>query len=123
MPGGRPTDYDPSFVQKADEYLTSGWKKDVVPSRQGFAQFLGFTKPTILEWAKKYEEFSYALEKIDDEQYRILQNQGLAGTFSSTITKLMLSGNHGIREKTDVTSDDKAIGVADAVIEAIKSSK
>ena len=54
-------------------------------------------------------DFLHALEKIENLQGKILQNKGLLGEFNPTITKLMLSANHGMREKSDITSDDKPI--------------
>ena len=36
---------------------------------------------------------------------------GLSGDYNSTIAKLILSTNHGMREGTDITSDNKPIAI------------
>ncbi len=38
-----------------------------------------------------------------------LIDMGLSGVYNSTIAKLILSSNHGMRERLDKTSDDKPI--------------
>lgn len=90
-----------------------------LPTRHGFARFIGKTKSTLDYWAADHPEFSSALEKIDDLQYERLVMNGLSGLYNSTIAKLLLSGNHGVVERKDVTSKDEAIGsVADVIAEA-----
>ena len=86
-----------------------------LPSVEGFVIWLRNTKKiklvrkTLYNWAKTNEDFATALEKIKDEQLTRLINKGLSGKYHPVIAKLMLSSNHGMREKSDVTSDDKPI--------------
>ena len=119
---GRPTKYLPELCEKADEYLLLNQDEEVeipnskgtrtkvkLPTVEGFALFLGVNKDTLYEWNKLYPDFSDSLSKIVIEQKKRLLNKGLEGTYNSTIAKLVLSSNHGMREGTDVTSDGKPI--------------
>jgi len=131
--GGRPTKYEGNVtVKKVDEYLdtcvdeieifekTVGDKstsyerilKTNIPSVAGLAIYLDLSKDTIYAWAREYPEFSYALEKVSRLQEQKLMNGSVAGTYNSTISKLILSSNHGYREKSDVTTDGKAINLS-----------
>lgn len=137
---GRPTEYDPKYIKKVDDYLKQcrdkkrlfhkvrGEKSDSyeevikvkLPSVEDFAGYLGVTRQTIYNWRDAHDDFGYVLEKIDNEQRTRLINGGLEGTYSPVISKLMLSSNHGMREKSDLTSDDKPIKTfSDETIERI----
>lgn len=142
-PGGRPSEYSPSFCEKVDEYLkenqdtwtefhkTRGEKSDSyerivkvkLPSFEGFARFIGKSHDALTDWAKENPEFGVALSKIKAEQKERLINEGLAGNYSPVISKLILSSDHGMREKSDLTSDDKPIGTAEAIVAAIQAAR
>ena len=142
-PGGRPTKYDPIFIEKVDEYLkenqdqwtefhkTRGVHSDSyeryvqvkLPTVEGFARYINVHKDTLYEWKGLYEEFSDSLDKIVEEQKRRLIDNGLAGTYNPVIAKLVLSANHGMAEKTeqDVTSKGEKIeGLAVQFVRAAK---
>lgn len=128
---GRPTKYTKEYIDKVDEYLEANIDEEVqvvkqantekgyeiydnklrvrLPTLKGFALFIDVNESTLYEWDKKYPEFSKSLEKIKTEQHNRLINQGLSGHYNSTIAKLILSANHGMREKSDVTSNNKPI--------------
>lgn len=128
-PVGRPTKYNEDMPAKVDEYLaeckvwwdefhkTRGTSSDTferivnvkLPMVQGFADYIDVSVDTLYEWKSKYPDFSDALDKIMKRQHNMLAEGGVAGYFNPTITKLMLSNNHGYREKSDVTTDDKPI--------------
>jgi L-2-hydroxyglutarate oxidase LhgO len=132
-PGGRPTKYTAEMPAKVDEYLadckvwwdefhkTRGEKSDTyerilnvkLPMVEGFAEYIDVTKSTLYEWAKENKEFSNALDRIIRQQHNMLATGGIAGYFSPVITKLMLSNNHGYREKseTDVTSGGEKLKI------------
>ncbi len=119
--GGRPSMYDPAFCDKADEYLqtcqdsydefhkTRGDKSDTyerqivvkLPSHERFAQYLKVSREVIYKWAREYPDFKEALDRITAEQKSRLMENGTAGSYNSTITKLILSANHGMNEKTE----------------------
>ena len=118
MAGGRPTSYKPEMIELAYDYLND--RKDFydeetkrykvnLPTIEGFAKFIGVNKTTLYEWSQKHEEFSNALSDIKSEQAQRLQDNGLAGTYNPTIAKLILSANHNMRERQDVTTDDKEL--------------
>lgn len=114
MSAGRPTEYKPEYCEQAEVYLmecedtlTERGKLQVkLPTTDGFARFLGVARSSLYLWEKSHPEFSDALDKIRNEQQERLLNMGLSGDYNPTIAKLVLSSNHGMREKTetDVTS-------------------
>ena len=126
---GRPTDYKEEYILKVDEYLEQNTDEEVqvvkqssekyemfdnklkvkLPTIEGFARYIGVNKTTLYEWEQVQPEFSNALDKIRQEQQERLINSGLSGDYNSTIAKLILSSNHGMREKSDMTTDGKAI--------------
>ena len=128
-PGGRPTKYDPKFCEKVNEYLeqeqdewdefhkvrglkSDGFERTLtvhLPSREGFADFIGFSHDALSDWEVKFPMFGVALRKIDREQKRRLVENGLSGNYNPLIAKLVLAANHGMRDATDVTSGGKPI--------------
>lgn len=126
---GRPNEYDPAYVKKVDTYLqkcadeeTEFWKtrgdksdsydrilKVNLPSMEGFALYLGVARSSLYLWKEQHSDFSDALEKILMEQQKRLVDKGLSGEYNATIAKLILSSNHGMKERTDVTSGDEKI--------------
>lgn len=111
---GRPKEYRDVFVEDVYKYVVECANKtadgDVfLPTVEGLAKEMGYSKETIYQWAKEKQDFSDALEFLKNSQCVDLVNKGLAGKFNPTIAKLVLSANHGMREKTDVTTDDKQI--------------
>ena len=110
--GGRPTKYDPKFIDEVDKYLkTTGKEQMHLPKIESFAIWLDVSKSTLYEWAKEYKEFSDALGKILLYQGVQLQDDGIYGgkEVNATIVKLLLQNNHGMKERTDATSGDEKI--------------
>jgi hypothetical protein len=110
MTAGRPTKYDPLFIQKVDEYLeTTNKDNSKLPTMQGFALYIEVDGDTLVEWAKLYKEFSAALKKLMLKQAEQLINDGIYGgkEVNATIVKLLLQNNHGMKERQDVTTNDK----------------
>lgn len=136
---GRPTKYTDEMPAKVDEYLaeckvwwdefhkTRGEKSDTyervinvkLPMVEGFAEYIDVTKSTLYEWAKEHKDFSNALDRIIRQQHNMLAQGGVAGYFNPVITKLMLSNNHGYKEKTDVTTNGKALPAPIISLDAI----
>jgi hypothetical protein len=132
-PEGRPTKYNEAFIDKVQEYLNAcqdeeferGEDKTVLyklrvklPTIEGFARYIGVHKDTLYEWCKVHPEFSDSLVQIKTEQMERLINNGLNGDYNPTIAKLILSSNHGMREKTetDVTSKGESIVAKDVAV-------
>lgn len=113
---GRPTKFDSEkFLKKLDEYLELRQDKvEVVtnnrggvsrlyqvrlPTIEGFIAFLHFAKRTVYDWRDIHPEVEEALERIKQEQLQRLIDEGLGGYYNPTITKLILSANHGMKEE------------------------
>lgn len=109
MEVGRPSEYREEYIAKVDEYLLvyADQLNQAIPTKEGFARYIGSTKRTILTWAEKHKDFLHALEKLSDLQAIELQNNALVGKYNPTIAKLMLSSNHGMKERVDNTTNDK----------------
>lgn len=126
MPAGRPSEYNPKFVDAAYEYAVNFAEYgDPAPTLEGFCDEIKISKQTAHTWSESHPEFLDALGAIKTKQGRLLQAKGLTGDFAPVITKLMLSANHGMAEKneTDVTSKGQKIGTAAEVIAAIESPR
>lgn len=104
MPAGRPSEYTQKYCQEVDKYLESfGHGQMSLPQIEDFAEKMGKSIQCFNEWEKKYPEFGEALNKIRKRQKIQLINDGIYGgkEVNSTIVKLLLMNNHGMREKTD----------------------
>lgn len=127
---GRPTALNQKeFEKKLEEYLSS--RQDEVeivednkgrtavrlkvklPTVEGLASHLGVVKKTIYNWASFSPEVKRGLERLKYEQFQRLVDNGLSGHYNSTITKLILSSNHGMREETKTTVDGSITGKFD----------
>ena len=114
MAGGRPIEYNQSFVERTKEYLSScedtvnehGRLVVKLPSIEGLAVFLDINRTTIYDWESKYEEFSHIIEILRGKQAEKLLNNGLSGAYNSTISNVILT-KHGYREGIDQTTNDK----------------
>jgi len=123
--------YDEKYIEEVDVYLASCRDRNIkllkmrndekgyvtydtrlkvsLPTVGGFAKHIGVTRKTLYNWAENYKKFQIALDKVVDEQRQRLIDRGLAGTYNPTIAKLILSSNHGMKERVDKTSDGKPI--------------
>lgn len=110
MPGGRPTKYEPRFVDELDKYLaTTGRENTSLPTIQDFALWLNVDSDTLNNWAKIHPEFFGTLKKLKELQAKQLIDDGIYGgkEVNATIVKLLLQNNHGMKERTDQTTNDK----------------
>ncbi len=108
---GRPTDYREEFVDKVYEYLEEiETYKNKLPTIQGFALFIGTSVDSIERWKDLYSDFCGALDELKNKQAQQLINDGIYNReANSTIIKLLLQNNHGMKERTDNTSNDETI--------------
>lgn len=128
----RSTGYNQKYTKEVDRYLKENvdlvdvvyeegvdkpenQSKVKLPTIEGFGRFIGVPRRTIYEWRDKHIEFSHTLDKILIEQQERLINKGLAGDYNPTIAKLILSSNHGMAERKDVTSGDLPIPLLNAI--------
>ena len=122
MPAGRPTDYNEDILVKANEYLINYAEHgDKIPSVEGLVRVIGIARGTAHRWAKEEgkEEFSDILANINEEQKRVLINNGLSGDFNSNITKLVL-GKHGFHDRQETTHAG-TIGLTDLTDEQLSA--
>ena len=113
-PGGRPSKYDPKFCSELDKYLqTTGKEQTSLPTIQGFALWLGVDSDTLGNWGKEYPEFFGTLKRLKDLQAQQLIDDGIYGgkEVNSTIIKLLLQNNHGMKERVDNTTNDKDLEI------------
>lgn len=122
-PGGRPTKYDPSFIEELDKYLTKvNAQMNCLPTIEGFALHLGVDADTINNWAnKKLKDesgrptkklarptFFHAIKKLKTLQKERLINDGLYGgkKVNTAMAIFLLKVNHDMIEKnnTDITT-------------------
>jgi len=107
---GRPTKYDPKFIEEVDKYIaTTGHGTMHMPKIESLAIRLNVSKDSLYEWAKEHKEFSDALKKLMNYQGERLIDDGIYGgkEVNSTIIKLLLQNNHGMKERVDNTTNDK----------------
>lgn len=115
MTVGRPTEYTPEVLEKAQELLSEALaarddhEKVVTPPNMAqLAGRLGVSRKTIYNWANSHEEFLHIVEQILAIQEDMLLDRGLVGQYNASIAKLMLT-KHGYTDKQDITSDGKAL--------------
>ena len=119
---GRPEKYKEEYISKVDDYL-AGCKDEYskvvkqfneakgyemydnvlvvkLPTIEGFCEYINTPWSTLHDWMDRHVEFSDAIDKIKLRQKRMLIENGLAGTYNSTITKLILGNNHGVVEQS-----------------------
>lgn len=115
---GRPTKYEDRFIEEVDTYIASnGREQTSLPTKEGFALYIGVDDDTLDNWANAKDdagklirpEFFGALKKLMLTQKVQLINDGVYGgkEVNSTIVKLLLQNNHGMKERTDQTTNDK----------------
>jgi len=73
-----------------------------LPTMCGLARLLEVDDETLLTWARQNPKFHATIAALKQQQQQILLNKGLSGDYNSTIAKLILSNNHGYRERTEV---------------------
>jgi len=111
--GGRPSHYNATIIEKTKYYIEN-YKQlgQVIPTQCGLCNYLKISEDSSIRWKKEYDEFGELLRQIELKQQQELLNNGLAGSFNSAITKLILH-KHGyserIEQSTDLTSKGEAI--------------
>lgn len=104
--GGRPTKYIPSQITpKIEQYFRECTKENMeLPTIEGLALKLDVDDETLLEWGKKYPEFSATLKKILEKQKIRLMSDGLYGgkEVNANMAIFLLKVNHGMKEEPKV---------------------
>ena|SRR5947209_6723164 len=102
---GRPTKYNPTFVLKAEHYLQACLNpkdgKMKIPFIEEFAlTVLNVDDDTVVEWAKKYPDFSVAIKKIMSLQQLRLTQRCLGKNPAGSI--FLLKVNHDKKDRVVV---------------------
>lgn len=110
----RPTKYKEEYCEEVEKYIEDCEEKSkegevCLPTIEGIALLLDVNRKTLYNWKEEHEAFLHALEKVDYKQKKMLEDNGLAGDYNSTIAKLILSSNHGMKERKDVTSKEEKV--------------
>lgn len=128
-PVGRPTKYLPAVLRLADEYIalcvdeysdyhktqgltSNSYERKIkvnLPTFEGLSLFLKVHIDTVQEWRSKHTEFSVTCRRIEALQKERLLSGGLSGDYNPMIAKLVLSANHGMKERVDNTTDDQPL--------------
>ena len=120
MKRGRPCEYRDMYVDSVDEYIATTGKYNMeLPTKEGFALWIGVDDDTLDNWANAKDEngklirpeFFGALKKLMQKQKVQLINDGIYGgkEVNSTIVKLLLQNNHGMKERVDNTSNGETL--------------
>ena len=78
--------------------------QECVPCLEGCYRFCGLTKDSWADYKAK-EGFSEVIEEAEE----IINEQKLAGAMSGFFKENIVARHLGIKDRTDVTTDDKAI--------------
>lgn len=123
---GRPSGYSEQSLLLLLGYLSDyALTGDPVPTIEGACDELEISKQCFYEWAEAHPEFGDAATRLKNRQGRLLQAQGLSGKTNPLITKLMLSANHGMAEKSEQKQEHSGeirFSSADRAIADIDSS-
>jgi hypothetical protein len=117
---GRPSLYKPEYCN-LEPYLKHCTAKNALPSKVGYAVFLGVAEDTVSNWGKANPDFLGSLRMLLTIEKHTLINKGLRGLYNSTIAKLILSSNHGLREGTDITTGGDKIQQEPLSLEEMKA--
>lgn len=102
---GRPTKYSPAVFGQIDEYLSScGREQTSLPTIEGLSLHLGVNTDTIVEWGKRYPDFSATIKKLVDKQKQQLMNDGMYGgkEVNAAMAIFLLKANHGLKDNSGV---------------------
>ena len=114
MTTGRPPEYNADVIAKGvTKYVADCKKHNYLPTIEGLAVHLCVHRSTLYEWSDPksphfHEEFSDIFEQLKAAQASQLIQNGLIGTYNSTMAKLMLT-KHGYIDKQDLTTNGKEL--------------
>lgn len=129
---GRPANYRPEYCQALIEYFAApdSWDiyrdakgtakalpKGKLPTFERFAVSLGVHRETLMNWAKKYEEFGRAYDTAMSLQKAFLMELSAAGIGNNNVS-LILKVNHGMVEPKEEEHDDKPLEIR--IVKAVK---
>jgi hypothetical protein len=108
---GRPTNYGPGMLQKAQQYIQECKAGHTIPFIEELALELDVNDDTIVEWSKEHEEFSATIRKLKTRQKIELMRGGLSKAMQPNMAIFLLKANHGLDEKVTESPGDQNITV------------
>ncbi len=93
------------------EYLDKCKKENLYPNKAGFRQWARINKKDFFKDKINFDVIKDALRDLEEQGFEYLVQNGLQGKTNPVITKLLLSANYGLKERSDVTTDDKPIPI------------
>ncbi len=117
MPAGRPTDYDPKYIEEITEYFNrEPYKKEGnklipcdFPTLAGFAVKIGVHRFTLYNWGEKHSEFSDAIKKAKEFQEHIMVTNSMKGLYNTAFSIFAAKNLISWSDKQDITSGDEKI--------------
>ena len=127
MKAGRPTKYDPKFVDEVYKYFDiephfetpvletrkDGSTKESIkfipsdlPTKAGFAKSIKVCRDTLYAWEKEHKEFAEALKFAEVCQEHILIQNGLKGLYNPIFAVNTAKNVLGWRDKQEITGKD-----------------
>jgi hypothetical protein len=128
-PTGRPSDYKPEYCQMVIDFFTQepfttipvkdkGGNETVavdkngkpylkpcpLPTKEGFAISINVHTDTLLNWAKKHEDFFGAIRKAENLQKNILIQNGLFGNYESKFCQFVAKNVTDMSDKQEIIS-------------------
>jgi len=109
---GRPSDYDPSYIEKLINYfnvkpytknqVTGKIEANDYPSLAGFAISIGKDRTTLKRWADEYPDFCIVYNRAKDFQEHFLSVNGLKGTINPFFGALLAKNHIGFSDKQEI---------------------
>jgi len=109
-PVGRPSLYDPKYCQEMIDYFNLPIAKRIgqkteaseLPQITGFAQKLGVSRQTLLDWTKAHPEFLDTYNHCLALQEQMIVGNAMLNRYNPYFAQFMLKNCHGWRDKQEV---------------------
>jgi len=86
------------------EYLKICEQKKEYPHKAGFRKWSRISGHDFIRNKIQFDIIKEAINDLEDESLDYLIQNGLKNKLNPLITKLVLASNHGMRDKSDITS-------------------
>ena len=107
---GRITGFKEEYTQQVLDYLkTCGGANQRLPKRIDLALMFDCHEDTLANWGKHSKKFFGALTRVDAMQKGQLMDDGFYGgkEVNPRMGQFLLSANHGMKDRSDITTNDK----------------
>ena len=93
--------------------FTKGGREEITmpepPTITSLAIYLDVNRDSLYQWASEDKRFSDILTRVKAKYEQVLVKYGLTDQYNANLAKFLLSADHDKREKSDTTTDGKAI--------------